>query len=89
MRKRLITFSSTNNDVYHLSIKYVRFSFRTLENLNSKHKHAKDQLIRASQSIPLNIAEGNGKATSGDRRRYLEKASSFCEFLLSLSHFFI
>jgi four helix bundle protein len=32
------------------------------------------QLLRASQAIPLNIAEGNGKATEGDRRRYFEIA---------------
>ena len=30
--------------------------------------------MRASQAIPLNIAEGNGKATEGDRRRYFEIA---------------
>lgn len=31
-------------------------------------------MLRASQAIPLNIAEGNGKATEGDRRRYFEIA---------------
>jgi hypothetical protein len=31
-------------------------------------------LLRASQAIALNIAEGNGKATDGDRRRYFEIA---------------
>ncbi|HCS92025.1 MAG TPA: hypothetical protein DIW77_18845, partial [Chromatiaceae bacterium] len=29
---------------------------------------------RASQAIALNIAEGNGKATSADRRRSFESA---------------
>ena len=38
------------------------------------HRNAKDQLLRASQAIPLNIAEGNGKGTDGDRRRYFEIA---------------
>jgi four helix bundle protein len=38
------------------------------------HRNAKEQLLRASQAIPLNIAEGNGKATEGDRRRYFEIA---------------
>ena len=38
------------------------------------HRNAKDQLLRAWQAIPLNIAEGNGKATDGDRRRYFEIA---------------
>jgi hypothetical protein len=30
--------------------------------------------LRASQSIPLNIAEGNGKTAEADRRRYFEIA---------------
>ncbi|MCK6557421.1 four helix bundle protein [Candidatus Binatia bacterium] len=36
--------------------------------------HPKEQLLLASQAIPPNIAEGNGKATDGDRRRYFEIA---------------
>ena len=35
---------------------------------------AVDQLDRASTSIPLNIAEGNGKRTPKDRCRYLNTA---------------
>src|SRR6266700_3920616 len=35
---------------------------------------AKDQLDRASTSIPLNIAEGNGKFSTVDRARFLEIA---------------
>ena len=35
---------------------------------------AKDQLDRASTSIPLNIAEGNGKFSVKDRARFLEMA---------------
>lgn len=35
---------------------------------------AKDQLDRASTSIPLNIAEGNGKFSNADRSRFLEIA---------------
>jgi four helix bundle protein len=35
---------------------------------------AKDQLDRASTSIPLNIAEGNGKFSYADRARFLEIA---------------
>ena len=34
----------------------------------------KDQLDRASTSIPLNIAEGNGKYTSKDRCRFFDIA---------------
>jgi four helix bundle protein len=42
--------------------------------LNGIDRHARDQLLRASQSIPLTIAEGNGKGTNADRRRYVEIA---------------
>ena len=31
-------------------------------------------MLRASRSIPLNIAEGNGKTSEGDRRRFFEIA---------------
>jgi len=56
-----------------VAIEYVGWAYRFCEALKG-HRNAKDQLIRASQAIPLNIAEGNGKATDGDRRRYFEIA---------------
>jgi four helix bundle protein len=68
-----MTFGHERLDVYRASIEYVGWVYRLTERLNA-HRNAKDQLIRASQSIPLNVAEGNGKATEGDRRRYFEIA---------------
>jgi four helix bundle protein len=59
--------------VYRAAIEYVGWAYRFCESLKG-HRNAKDQLLRASQAIPLNIAEGNGKATDGDRRRYFEIA---------------
>lgn len=61
-------------DVYRLAIEYVAWVFECSESLSGLHRHAKDQWLRASQSIPLNIAEGNGKTTEADRRRYFEIA---------------
>ena len=61
-------------DVYRLSIEYVAWVFTQANTLNGVHRHARDQWLRASQSIPLNIEEGNGKSTEGDRRRYFEIA---------------
>ncbi len=66
-------FGHEKFDVYRAAIEYVGWSYRFCEALKG-HRNAKDQLLRASQAIPLNIAEGNGKATGGDRRRYFEIA---------------
>jgi four helix bundle protein len=60
-------------EVYRAAIEYVGRAYRSCEALNG-HRNAKDQHLRASQAIPLNIAEGNGKATHGDRRRYFKIA---------------
>ena len=61
-------------DVYRLAIRYVAWVFEHSERLTGMHRHARDQWLRASQSIPLNIAEGNGKASEADRRKYFEIA---------------
>ena len=61
-------------DVYQLALEYVAFAFELSKGLKGSVRHARDQLLRASQSIPLNIAEGNGKASKGDRRRFFEIA---------------
>ena len=67
-------FGHEKLDVYKVSLEYVSLIYRWSENLNGYHRHARDQLLRASQSIPLNIAEGNGKGTQADRRRFFEIA---------------
>jgi four helix bundle protein len=52
--------------VYGAAIEYVGWAYRFSESRKG-HRNAKDQWLRAAQAIPLNIAEGNGKATDGDR----------------------
>lgn len=69
-----MTFGHEQLDVYRLSLEYVALVFQVVERLEGKLRHARDQLLRASQSIPLNIAGGNGKATKADRRRFFEIA---------------
>jgi hypothetical protein len=51
-------FDHDRLDVYRLSIDYVASSFAIAKDLNGLHRHARDQWLRAAQSIPLNIAEG-------------------------------
>ena len=61
-------------DVYRLAIGYVAWVCEKAATLEGVHRAARDQWLRASQSIPLNIAEGNGKTADADRRRYFEIA---------------
>ena len=69
-----MAFGHERLDVYQLSLEYVTLVFRLTDGLEGSRRHARDQLLRASQSIPLNIAEGNGKGTRRDRRRFFEIA---------------
>ena len=69
-----MTLGHEKLDVYRLSIEYVAWVYQQAEALNGVHRPARDQWLRASQSIPLNIAEGNGKTSDADRRRFFEIA---------------
>jgi four helix bundle protein len=60
--------------VYRLSIGYVAWVYEKARGHGGVHRPARDQWLRASRSIPLNIAEGNGKTADADRRRYFEIA---------------
>ena len=67
-------FGHEHLDVYRLSVDYVAWSYALAKELSGVDRHARDQLLRAAQSIPLNVAEGNGKGTNADRRRFFEIA---------------
>ncbi len=69
------TFDHDRLDVYRLSIDYVAFSYRIAKTLSGVHRPARDQWLRVAQSIPLNIAEGNGKQSLKDKNRFFEIAS--------------
>jgi four helix bundle protein len=60
-------------DVYQLSLEFITWTLPLLEKLPSSAS-VRGQLDRASTSIPLNIAEGNGKFTSADRCRFFDNA---------------
>lgn len=68
-----IYFDHEKLDVYQESIAFCGWVGELLSTLTAKAA-AKDQLDRASTSIPLNIAEGNGKFSERDRSRFLEMA---------------
>ena len=68
-----IFFDHEKLDVYQESIAFVAWLTPILESV-TKSGDVRDQLDRASTSIPLNIAEGNGRYTSKDRSRFLDTA---------------
>jgi four helix bundle protein len=68
-----IYFDHEKLDVYREAIKFCSWVGEFLA-LISARAAAKDQLDRASTSIPLNIAEGNGKFLARDRTRFFEMA---------------
>jgi len=61
-------------DVYQVSLDFAGWSYELAKRLKAIDRHARDQLLRASQSITLNIAEGCGKLPSPERRRFLQIA---------------
>ena len=67
-------FDHERLDDYRLAIDYVAFSYRIAKTLAGANRPARDQWLRAAQSIPLNIAEGNGKQSLRDKNRYFEIA---------------
>src|SRR5438874_3293044 len=68
-----IYFDHEKLDVYRESINFCGWVGEFLASISTKAA-AKDQLDRASTSIPLNIAEGNGKFSAKDRARFFEMA---------------
>jgi len=52
------TFDQERLDVDRLSIEHIPFSCRIAKSLSGVNRPARDPRIRAAQSMPLNIAEG-------------------------------
>ena len=57
-------------DVYQLALDFLVFTNGVIEALPRGRSHLADQFTRASMSIVLNLAEGAGKLSKPDKRRY-------------------
>jgi four helix bundle protein len=66
-------FDHEKLDVYRQAISFCGWVGEFLESVRAKAA-VKDQLDRASTSVPLNIAEGNAKFSHADRARFFEIA---------------
>lgn len=67
-------------DVYQKSLDWVEAVETLCQSLKGKVSYSLlDQLSRASLSIPLNIAEGNGRWHKGDKRQFfwIARGSTF------------
>jgi four helix bundle protein len=64
-------FDHEKLNVYQVSLAFNEWVRELLPSIEAKAA-AKDQLDRAATSIPLNIAEGNGKFSKRDRARYFD-----------------
>lgn len=68
-----IQFNHEKLEVYQTSIQFIAWLSPIIENI-TKNRNIIDQIDRASISISLNIAEGNGKSSKKDHNRYIEIA---------------
>jgi len=66
-------FDHEKLEVYREAIAFVAWLSAILEE-TMRVGEVKDQLDRASTSMPLNIAEGNGKYSPKDRCRFFDIA---------------
>ena len=65
-----MTLDHERLDVYHVALDSLVFANGVIEGLPRGRSHLADQLTRASTSIVLNLAEGVGRHSKPDKRRY-------------------
>lgn len=56
--------------MYRRAIEFLALAVRITAHMPRGHADLRDQLRRASTSIPLNIAEASGKTGGADRARF-------------------
>jgi len=66
-------FDHEKLNVYQASLTFITWATELISKVDVKAA-VKDQLDRASASVPLNMAEGNGKFAIKDRCRFLDFA---------------
>jgi len=70
MTKQIATFSHNRLDVYDAAIAFSRWVHKATQTFPRGRAHLKDQLIRASDSIVLNIAEGAQQSSTPMRKKH-------------------
>ena len=69
----------TTTRIYRTSLLLVEDCRQVMEGLPRGYAPLKDQMLRASASVPLNYMEGCGRRTRKDRRNFFDtsKASAY------------
>ncbi len=73
-----MAFIFKNLDVYQKSVMFAEKAIELTENMPKGYSFLRDQLNRASVSIPLNIAEGNGRWHVNERKNFFVIARGSC-----------
>lgn len=63
-------------EVYQTAIRFLPLAAGIADRLPPRYTAMADQLRRAALSIPLNIAEGSGKTSGPDQRRFYSIGSA-------------
>jgi four helix bundle protein len=63
-----------NLDVYQKSVRFLPLASKIADRLPTQYAGLADQVRRASLSVVLNIAEGSGKTSVPDQRRFYAMA---------------
>ncbi|OGP10458.1 MAG: hypothetical protein A2048_01470 [Deltaproteobacteria bacterium GWA2_45_12] len=83
-------FQFENLEVYQKALDWVEAIESLCESLKGKTSYSLiDQLSRAALSIPLNIAEGNGRWHKGEKRQFfwIARGSTFeCVPIIQVLH---
>ena len=67
-------FEHERLDVYRAAIEFLVVADKIATSLPKGRAYLADQLRRAATSIPLNIAEGAGEFSAGDKARFYRMA---------------
>ena len=70
--KRIMTFLFENLEVYKQAVGFCSKVFEICKTIGDPE--VKNQIKRASLSIPLNIAEGNGRNTAKEKAQFFKTA---------------
>jgi four helix bundle protein len=79
-------------DLYRCAIDFLALSVRVSAQMPRGQADLRDQLRRASTSIPLNIAEASGKTSAADRARFhaIARGSAFeCAAILDVLQLYV